>query len=293
MNNLQSRYLLIVAIFGLVGCSSPNPVWISERERAASFAAYSANTIDGQPIDLFLKQRTAILFSGFSGINAAAVGAQTLAIKFKQEPNRAFEGGHAIAIEADGYFLTAAHCVNHSAINYLVYSDGQTAKIAIPRIVAKERDVAIIHVDANLPKVFVWADQNEMMAENPVIAVGNSEITFPFRNTGFLDQICLAGKIKSVSDSTDGMKMIYSDLPGRDGDSGGPVVEQDGKLLGVHSGGITDRMEITTDVAIYPDPSWVARVIAQDRLSSLHEPQKALPIIDKNKDARGIIVKLY
>ncbi|HEY5043728.1 MAG TPA: serine protease [Verrucomicrobiae bacterium] len=293
MNNFQSRYLLIVALFGLVGCSSPKPVWISDRERSASFAAYNTNKIDGQPIDLFLKQRTAILFSGLSGINAAAAGAQALAIKFKQEPNRSFEGGHAIAIEADGYFLTAAHCVNHSAINYLVYSDGQTAKIAIPRIVAKKQDVAIIHVDANLPKVFVWTDKNEIVAGNAVIAVGNSEITFPFRNTGFLDQICLAGKIKSVSDSTDGMKMIYSDLPGREGDSGGPLVGQDGKLLGVQSGGITDQMKVTTAVAIHPDPSWIARVIAPDRLSSLHEPQKALPIIDKNKDAPGIIVKLY
>jgi S1-C subfamily serine protease len=293
MNNFQSRYLLIIAMFGLVGCSSPKPVWISDRERSPSFAAYNTNKIDGQPIDLFLKQRTAILFSGFSGINAAAAGAQALAIKFKQEPNRSFEGGHAIAIEADGYFLTATHCVNHSAINYLVYSDGHTAKIAIPKIIAKDRDVAIIHVDANLPKVFVWADKNEIVAGNPVIAVGNSEITFPFRNIGFLDEICLAGKIKSVSDSTDGMKMIYSDLPGREGDSGGPLVGQDGKLLGIHSGGITDQMKVTTAVAIHPDPSWVARVIAQDRLSSLHEPQKALPMIDKIKDAPGIIVKLY
>ena len=62
--------------------------------------------------------------------------AQSLTLKFKAEPNTALVAGHAVAIDRSGYFLTAAHCVDYP-VNYLIFSDGQTARIAALRVVAK------------------------------------------------------------------------------------------------------------------------------------------------------------
>lgn len=138
---------------------------------------------------------------------------QLLSVKFSSEPNAVLALGHAMAIDTDGYFLTAAHCLD-SRINYLVYSDGESARIAIPRVVAKisgptkEFDLPIIHVDTKLRHVFALASSGEYHAGCSVVGGGTSQAQLfspTLTNWGVLKNVCFAGQELSVSHSQDRM----------------------------------------------------------------------------------------
>ena len=289
-----------VALLAFVGCSSHKPAWVSDQQWSESFHAYRGSKIDGQPISMFLKQRTAVILSGFSAAASKSVD-QCLHLEFKPEPNSVLWCGHAAAIDTNGYFLTTAHCLDHP-INYLVYSDGQSAGIAIPRIVAKvwdpskNLDIAIIHVDAKLRDVFTLADADEFHAGDPAIAVGSYEITSLSSkrpNWSLLRAVCFAGQITSVAEPHAGTVFVCSDLPHREGDSGGPLVSKNGTLIGVHSGVGTGWFGKARSVAIRPSHSWLAHIIEQDRQRLAHKPPLTLmPLTSFDNEKVGMVVWL-
>lgn len=300
MKKCRLAYLLFAAMSVLVGCSSHKPAWASDQRRSESFKTYGDTKIGDQPLGVFLTQRTAVLVSGLPVVASKSVE-QCLSFEFKPEPNRVLSCSHAAAIDPRGYFLTAAHCLDHP-VNYLVYSDGQSARISIPRVVAKIRDpaknldLAIIHVDAKLRDVFALATPDEIHAGDPALAVGSGEIaslSSKLTNWGLIRSVCLAGRVTSVTKLGDGTGFVCSDLPTRKGDSGGPLVSKNGTLMGVHSGVGTDRRGKAKTVAIRPSDSWMTRIIEQDHQRLVQEsPLTLAPLTSFDHEKAGMVVWL-
>ncbi len=227
----------------------------------------------------------------------AVASGQTLGVRFEKQPGKDVNGpSHAVAIDPRGYFLTAAHCLNEPS-TYLIYFDGKSARIAVPRVVAKvfdskqHLDFAVIHVDSTLPYVFEWSDAKELLAGQAALAVGSSALYADSAAHGFCTQICMGGQISSTNTGRDGTVVIYNNLPLRPGDSGGPLVTPDGKLVGLNTGVTVPSIGTSTSIAVRPDAAWVARVIEED----LKAPPDEAPAIAalKDKKAANLVVTLW
>jgi S1-C subfamily serine protease len=281
---------LLAAIL-LIGCRTNLPA--TERQRADSFQPYQALKVDGQEIGLFLRQRTAMIVS-HGEVTAARPHAQYMEIDFKPDSkaeNKFFVVfGHAAAIQSDGYFLTAAHCVD-GPVNYLVFFDGRDFCIRRIRVVARQfepdklLDCAIIHVDAILPAVFDWADNQNIKTGDPVIAVGYSQLNGLAPSIPYVTQSCLGGRIVAGAGDGERSRRVVAGIPVRHGDSGGPVVTLDAKLIGPSSFASNGDHQEIIDIIQRPDRAWIARAIEQDRAQQ-HQTTPSIPATSRPGDAR-------
>lgn len=147
----------------------------------------------------------------------------------------------AVPVSTDGYFLTAAHCVDNDDLTLVTLNqDFRLVKVKA-RVVwcgdAKNGpDLAVIHAKVRPPMPFQLAGANELIENVPVAATGWSGIVHE-NPTG----ATAAGRILSVSplqaDKSSGAvwRVVGHDVPLNFGDSGGPLVLKDGRLAGINS----------------------------------------------------------
>ncbi|MGA3068431.1 MAG: serine protease [Tepidisphaeraceae bacterium] len=274
----RAFYLTLVLI-GLPGCAQFSQP--TDADRSASFQAYQFSQIDGVNLQQFIRRRTAVILSG-APIAAAAAQGRTLTIDLARNRADVLEIGHACAISADGYFLTAGHCIDAKR-NYLVWSDEQSAHISVPRIVFREFDpeshidLAVIHIDANLASIFSWSDDDKPIPGRPAVALGFARLNGLGRHRGSLVPMFLGGQIRSVEVAGSDFQIVHSDLPFRNGDSGGPLVSLDGKLLGIHSSVINYWLTRPTAAAIRPNLAWLDRILQDDRRTGAADFTLSLP----------------
>jgi len=283
----------LIAALMLVGCASSKSRSPSDHERSGSFEAYRSTTVGSQPLSTFIEHRTAMLVRGMTA-EAASFDGLTASVEFHSETNRSLGCGQAVAIEADGYFLTAAHCVD-PGVTYIVFSDGQTARIALPRAVAQitdpetHRDLAILHVDARVEEVFAWAEPEGVKRQTAAVAVGNSELKVGDKTHASISRECLGGRILSVKKLAAGGLMVFSDLPTRAGDSGAPLLNTEGRLIGIHFAALTSPASRQKAVAFRPDKVWLTGIIQQDRL---HPTTPSELVLSMNGGKRGPVLTI-
>ncbi|MDB6054866.1 MAG: peptidase and chymotrypsin/Hap [Verrucomicrobiales bacterium] len=289
-------FLLFLWVLLLSGCSSPRPDWPSDGQRADSFLMSQHLLVGEEPISLYLQRRTAVIVSGLPVVAVRLKGSEA-SIEFVEEPETAMHCGEAIAIDVSGYFITAAHCVK-DPVNYLIYSTGESARIGVPRVVATIKDpethldIALLHLGVKLSHVFNWANLDSDWQGRRVVGVGASQIMRIHGNRGFLQTQCFGGAIASIQPAPYGSRMIQSDLPARSGDSGGPIVGEDGKLLGVHTGIGTGAVGIKGAFAFRPDLKWLIDEIEKDKIASIPVIQPEFQELEGGGDAPGIVISL-
>jgi hypothetical protein len=288
--------LAVFPLFLILTACTHNPE-ISDHQRRESFSTYQDSKIAGEPLTEYLQTRTAVLLTGTPVIDANVKG-QSLYVDFPLQAGDSINGpAHAVAIEPDGYFLTAAHCMETNPV-YLIYFDGKTTRIVIPRLVAKSFDpqgnvdIALIHIPFKLSNIFTWAGEEDTKIETPALAVGCTDGKAPQKNSVFFAQCCLAGKIKNMQPTNNGGTTIKGNLPLRNGDSGGPLVTLNGKLLAIDTGGLVGWMHHPTSVAFRPDIAWVNQAIDKDRQLAMPEPQIPIPTTSAKEPMITMIISL-
>lgn len=136
--------------------------------------------------------------------------------------------GSGFIVSADGYILTNAHVVNNAA-GITVRLRDRTELTAKLIGLDELTDVALIKVEADaLPVVKIAADQDIAVGEW-VLAIGS-----PF---GF-DQTATQGIVSAVSrnlPSANYVPFIQTDVAVNPGNSGGPLFNTDGEVVGINS----------------------------------------------------------
>lgn len=142
------------------------------------------------------------------------------------------DGGSAAPIAPDGYFLTADHVLAHEEGRnvFVVLRQGGRLKGYRAEVVwrSPEGDVALLHADVATPDYYQWTPAGSWLPQGtPVMHAGVA--------TGFSGG---GGKLVSaippdavVSKS----RRFKHDIPLKPGDSGGPVVDSNGQLVGINS----------------------------------------------------------
>ncbi len=155
-------------------------------------------------------------------------------VLFREFPNRIRVEkmvGSGIIIRPDGLILTNQHVVDRQGSLEVVLSDGRSFPA---RIVGKDYliDLALIQIEAEKLPVVTFGDSDELRVGEWVLAIGNS--------LG-LEYTVSAGIVSAKGRDLfeDGIRpytgMIQTDAPLNLGNSGGPLVDMKGKVVGLNT----------------------------------------------------------
>lgn len=142
------------------------------------------------------------------------------------------DGGSAAPVAPDGYYLTADHVLSRSDGRhvFIVRRENGSLRGFPARVVWRsgDGDVALVHADVATPDYYRWTPRGQWLPQGtPVMHAGVS--------TGFTGG---SGKLVTAippeSGFSGGMKFKH-DIPLKPGDSGGPVVDANGLLVGINS----------------------------------------------------------
>jgi S1-C subfamily serine protease len=178
------------------------------------------------------------------------------------------DGGSAVPITSDGYFLTANHVLVHSTGRniFLIHAQRGELHAAKARIVwqSSRQDIALLHISEATPRYYEWSNPKSGIARGtPVIHAGIS--------TGFSGP---AGKTLTDIAPGNGWRRFRHDIPLAPGDSGGPVIDAYGKLVGINSA-IELLIPVETPFFIEaeanrPNVRQIERLISSDRVKHGH-----------------------
>jgi serine protease Do len=143
----------------------------------------------------------------------------------QEEVNRGI--GSGFIISQDGYVLTNAHVVSGADEVYVKLTDKREFKAKVIGVDART-DVAVIKIDGNkLPKVLI-GDSDKIRAGEWVIAIGS-----PFD----LENTVTAGIISAKARDTENdlLPLIQTDVAVNPGNSGGPLINMRGEVVGINS----------------------------------------------------------
>lgn len=146
------------------------------------------------------------------------------AVPQEQEVQRGV--GSGFIISADGYVLSNAHVVDGADEVYVTLTDKREFKA---KVIGADgsTDVALLKIEgSNLPRLTI-GDSNKIRVGEWVIAIGS-----PFN----LDNTVTAGIISAKSrDTGDYLPLIQSDVAVNPGNSGGPLINMRGEVIGINS----------------------------------------------------------
>lgn len=139
--------------------------------------------------------------------------------------------GSGFVISSDGYIITNYHVINGVSDISVFFSDGTSYDAQVVGG-EEDNDIAVLKIDAQNLRPVVLGDSNAIQIGEHVYAVGNplGELTFT-----------LTGGYVSAKDreiTTSGgtvMNMIQTDAAINSGNSGGPLFDQYGQVVGIVS----------------------------------------------------------
>lgn len=137
--------------------------------------------------------------------------------------------GSGVVYRSNGYIVTNAHVVKDLKNLTVVFSDGSM----LPgKVVCSDElaDIAIVKVDKLGLKPVSFADKNSVVSGKTAIAIG-TPISLSMRNTVTKGIVC--GNGVSIKDSH--YKLIQTDTTVNPGNSGGPLLNTKGELIGITS----------------------------------------------------------
>lgn len=154
----------------------------------------------------------------------------------KGTEKREIGGGSGFFISADGYIVTNRHVVDDENAQYTVLTND--GKKFDAKILAKDPtlDVAILKVEGNNFPYLSFGDSDRLKPGQTVIAIGNA--LGEFRNSvsvgviSGLSRSVVAGDISGKSEQLEGV--IQTDAAINLGNSGGPLLDLTGKVIGVN-----------------------------------------------------------
>jgi serine protease Do len=147
-------------------------------------------------------------------------------------PLRPFGLGSGFIVTADGYIVTNAHVVENADEINVRLTDKREFKAKVIGVDMRS-DVAVVKVDAkNLPVVKI-GDAKKLRPGEWVIAIGSP---FGFQNTVTAGIVSATSRENLAQDpNLDAVPFIQTDVAVNPGNSGGPLLNMKGEVVGINS----------------------------------------------------------
>lgn len=181
--------------------------------------------------------------------------------------------GTGIIMSKDGYIVTNAHVIYDDEYGYgeassvqIQMSDEETTYDA--RIVAydKEADIAVLKIDADNLTPAEFGDSSSCEVGEMVVAIGNP-LGLQFQNTVTCGIISALDRKVTINDNT--MTLIQTDTAINNGNSGGPLINSSGQVIGINSSKMSSTYsgEATVEGIGFAIPMSEAKSIVDDLIN--------------------------
>lgn len=181
--------------------------------------------------------------------------------------------GTGIIMSKDGYVVTNAHVIYDDEYGYgeassvqIQMSDEETTYDA--RIVAydKEADIAVLKIDADNLTPAEFGDSSSCEVGEMVVAIGNP-LGLQFQNTVTCGIISALDRKVTINDNT--MTLIQTDTAINNGNSGGPLINSSGQVIGINSAKMSSTYsgEATVEGIGFAIPMSEAKSIVDDLIN--------------------------
>ena len=142
--------------------------------------------------------------------------------------------GSGVIVRPDGYIVTNDHVVGGFDKVRVFLQDGRDFPGTVMR--AEDSDIAVVKIDAKDLPTLSFADSSTVKPGEFSIAIGSP---FGFENTVTVGHISALGRANRISDMRNGTRvytdLIQTDTPINMGNSGGPLINIDGQIIGINT----------------------------------------------------------
>ena len=224
---------LVCALLGGLGGGAIAGLITRSGRTGSSSASNSGGTLVTQPVSSDPSSASAIYSQACEQVVAITTEV-TYTNYFGQTSSQA-SCGSGFFITDDGYVLTNYHVISTAhqygySVSVLTY-DGTTYQATIVGV-DEDNDIALLKVDATGVTPVTFGDSDSMTVGDTVYAVGNPLGELEFTMTSGM--ISALDRTITTSDGTDnGINMFQIDAAVNAGNSGGPVYNTSGQVIGI------------------------------------------------------------
>jgi 2-alkenal reductase len=140
--------------------------------------------------------------------------------------------GSGVIISPQGYVITNNHVVDGYETLEVIFADGSTAPAEMVGVDAFT-DLAVIKVNHSVPAVAELGDSDQLQIGEAVIAIGSP--LGDFKNTVTYGVVSAVGRSLGSDEGANYEKMIQTDAAINEGNSGGPLVNLAGQVVGINT----------------------------------------------------------
>lgn len=164
-------------------------------------------------------------------------------------PSQSKATGTGVVITKDGYIVTNAHVIYDTQ-----YGSGLADSISVLMNDEKSYDVevigydtdcdlAVLKIDADNLTAAEFGDSDNLRLGESVIAIGNP-LGFELMNT--VTKGIVSGKNRQITINDKSMNLIQTDAAINSGNSGGPLIDMNGKVIGINSSKMSSSYSATS-----------------------------------------------
>jgi S1-C subfamily serine protease/regulator of sirC expression with transglutaminase-like and TPR domain len=157
--------------------------------------------------------------------------------------------GTGFVISADGLIATNLHVIGHARRLQVQFSDGKTEEVTAVHATDPNVDLAILRVKPSDLKPLPLGDSDAIKQGQPVIALGHPQ--------GM--KFSVVQGVVSALREVDRSRMIQIAIPIEEGNSGGPVLDIEGRVQGV----VTLKSAITENLGFAHPVNDLKRLVAK------------------------------
>ena len=191
--------------------------------------------------------------------------------------------GSGVIFQSDGYIVTNNHVIEGAREIIVSLTDGSTINGTL--VGADEMtDIAVIKVDAKDLPVAKFANSDEIMVGEPVVAIGNP-MGLEFQGTITVGVVSALNRTIDIDYTDRKLNLIQTDAAISPGNSGGALVNYDSEVIGINSAKLAKEAVEGIAFAI---PSNTVQSIINELMEKgyVSRPYLGVTIFDKPTAAR-------
>ncbi len=183
-------------------------------------------------------------------VEAIAREVKTSVVKVLQDGREGLDGlGTGFIVSADGLIATNLHVIGEARRLEVETSDGTKHEVVEVTATDTHWDLALLRVKAGGLKPLPLADSDAIQQGQPVVAMGNPE--------GLAFSI-VDGVVSAYPDMVNEIPMIRLAMPIERGNSGGPLMDRQGRVLGL----LTMKSAVTANLGFAMPVNELKRLMA-------------------------------
>ncbi len=277
--------LFLAAVAGALGGAGAAILLAVRNERSAEptpMAETASTNPNSSKVDLGADEAFLDAVRATRSAVVTVLNIQTRRTGFFAPPRLVVVGsGSGVIFDRRGYVATNAHVIQGAQAVEVVFHDGRI----VPATLVKGHlgyDVAILHVDGELPGVAVLGDSSRLEPGMPVLAIG-SPLGTEYQNTvtaGIVAGLGRRVKEQRFDWSTleyqemDVVKapLIQTDAAINSGNSGGPLINRRGEVIGLNTLIVRSDGRTIVEGLGFAIPSNIVRTLANEWIDGIPRP---------------------